>query len=80
MNRIDPADTAEIALFADSLSIPVEELLAAIQKVGPMRPALRFYVTRNATVARRGKAREPSARSMATARPFQPSISSVMSP
>jgi len=74
-NRIDPADTAEVALFADALSISVEDLRAVIEKVGPMRPAIRFYVTRHAVGVKRARARE-AARPISTT-PFQPQTSSL---
>ena len=76
MNRIDPADTAEVALFADALSISVEDLRAVIEKVGPMRPAIRFYVTCHAVGVKRGGAREAASRPM-PAQPFQPETSSL---
>ena len=65
MNRLDPADAAEVALFADSLSITSEELLAIIEKVGPMRPAIRFFAMRSVTETKRGRAGGPRARTIA---------------
>lgn len=60
LNQLDPADTAEVALFADVLSISSEHLLEIVAKVGPMRPAIRFYAMRSVNERRRGKGRDKS--------------------
>ncbi len=43
-NRLDVSNLADVMLWADDLSIPVERLLEVVKKVGPMRAAIRFYV------------------------------------
>ena len=61
-NQLDPTDAAEVALFADALSITSEALLEIVAKVGPMRPAIRFYALRGAKETKRGKTRDASLR------------------
>lgn len=56
MNRLDVNDASEMALFADSLSIPVERLQEIVAKIGPMRPAIRFFVAKSATERKSSKA------------------------
>jgi diguanylate cyclase (GGDEF)-like protein/PAS domain S-box-containing protein len=44
-NRLNLADDAEVLLWADDLSISVEQLREIAAKVGPMRAAIRFYAS-----------------------------------
>jgi diguanylate cyclase (GGDEF)-like protein/PAS domain S-box-containing protein len=45
VNCLDRDDAAETMLWADDLGITVEYLREIVSKVGPMRAAVRFYVT-----------------------------------
>ncbi len=42
-NRINLQDPADVLLWADTLSIPVEQLHDIVARVGPMAPAVRYY-------------------------------------
>jgi EAL domain-containing protein (putative c-di-GMP-specific phosphodiesterase class I) len=52
-NRLDLDNTADVLLWADDLSISVERLHEIVDKVGPMRAAIRFYVVAARRASRR---------------------------
>jgi Protein of unknown function (DUF3606) len=56
-NRIDLDDPANVMLWADMMSISVERLREIVARVGPMAPAVKFYVAKSENAPR---ARGPS--------------------
>jgi hypothetical protein len=47
-NRINLEDHADVMLWADNLSISVEQLREIVAKVGPMIPSVSFYAKKTA--------------------------------